>query len=189
MKKKHKTQNEWTPFFTASRIVGKTSSSLDFQSVCFSCQLNIFTCFVFSLISQIVFVLLPGRQPLHYHLCTNIQLDDLEFKPNWSLLILLMISFAIHIFVNVNIKILKAKKQNSYDVINFHDYIKCVDITAIEKQSISDFLTGFLSITASSTLIFASLIINWINPIEFTKVTFLIFLSQNKAECNILPIA
>jgi len=100
-----------------------------------------------------------------------------------------MISFAIHIFVNVNIKILKAKKQNSYDVINFHDYIKCVDITAIEKQSISDFLTGFLSITASSTLIFASLIINWINPIEFTKVTFLIFLSQNKAECNILPIA
>ncbi len=116
--------------------------------------------------------MLPGRQPLHYHLCTNIQLDNLESKPNWSLVLVLVFSIAVHIFVNISIKILKVKKQNSYDVINFYDYIKCVDITAIEKQSISDFLTSFLSITASSFLITVSFVINWINPLEFTKVIF-----------------
>jgi hypothetical protein len=133
--------------------------------------------------------MLPGRQPLHYHLCSSLQLDDLESKANWSLMLLLIFSLVIHIFVNVKIKILKLKKQKSHDVITFSDHLKSVDITLIDKQSISDFLTSFLSIAASSFLIIVSFIINWINPLEFTKVTFFCTyttFSSKLVECTIL---
>jgi len=128
-----------------------------------------------SLICQTVFALLPGRPPLHYYLCSNkidlLQLDKLPYKLNWPLLSLLAISFAIHIFVNVKVKILKVKQQRSTEALTFSDKLKFGDISSIDNRSISNFLTSFLTVAAPGSFFVSLLVINRSNPIEFNKVT------------------
>jgi hypothetical protein len=119
-------------------------------------------------------VILPGKPTLQFYLCSNkfelSQLDKSAFKPNWPLLSLLAFSVAIHIFVNVKIKILKAKQKHSFDVLTFSDQMKLGDIVSIDKQTMSDFLTNFLNVIAASPFFITAFLINQRNPIEFNKV-------------------
>ena len=130
-----------------------------------------------SLICQTVFVLLPGRPPLHYYLCSNkidlSQLDKLPFKLNWPLLSLLTISFAIHIFVNVKVKIMKVKQQRSIDALTFSDKLKFGDILSMDNRSISDFFTSFMTVGVPCSFFLTLVLINRVNPIEFNKVRLL----------------
>jgi len=135
-----------------------------------------FECLCFSLIFQSVFVLLPGRQPLQYYLCLNLSHSPSSdiFKMNWSFLLLQAISFAIHIFVNVKVKMLKAKQKQSTEILLSQSHqLKLGDLLTMESRSISDYLTSFLCLTASSSVVITTSIINWINPIQFNKVKFL----------------
>ncbi len=128
-------------------------------------SLDILTYIVFSLICQFIYVILPGRQPLHYYLCTNLQPDkDSQFKQNWPTLILQVVSLSIHIFVNVKIKILNKKQIKSVQQLTFSEQM--------ESQSISDFLTSLLVVVASSSFLITSSIINNAHPYEFNKVRF-----------------
>ncbi len=126
----------------------------------------------FSLIFQAVFVMLPGRQPLQYYLCLNLSHSTLSdnFKMNWSFLLLQAISFAIHIFVNVKVKMLKAKQTHSTKILTQSHQLKLGDLLTMESRSISDYLTSFLCLTASSSVVITTSIINWINPIKLNKV-------------------
>ena len=132
------------------------------------------------MISQSVFIILPGRQPVNYYLCTNqsdfSQTDNSSIKLNWSLMLVQILSFAVHVFVNVKIKILTAKQRRSLDVLTVADQQKFGDISLMDSRSISDFLTTFLTVASSSSFIIAVFIVNRTNPLEFNKVTF----------CNIL---
>ncbi len=128
-----------------------------------------------SLISQSVVVMWPGRLPFHYHVCTNLQFNDLPFKPNFIFWFQLFASVLIHIFVMVKIKLLKEKQKKSYNVRTFSDHLKLGDISSMDNRSISDYLTSFVTVTAANLLFFTSFIINKTNPVEFTKVTFLHF--------------
>ncbi len=136
-------------------------------------SLEILTYIVFSLICQFIYVILPGRQPLHYYLCTNLQPDqDSQFKQNWPTLILQVVSFSIHIFVNVKIKILNKKQIKSLQHWTFSEQMKLGDILSMESQSISNFLTSLLVVVASSSFIITSSIINNTHPYELNKVRF-----------------
>jgi hypothetical protein len=119
--------------------------------------------------------MLPGRQPLQYNLCVNkidfLQLADSEFKPNWSLLLLQAVSFAIHIFVNAKIKILKVQQKRTANVLTFSDQMKFGDIMSMDNRSISDYLTSFLSVSAASSFVITTTGTSRKNPIEFNKVT------------------
>jgi len=48
---------------------------------------------------------MPGKQPLHYYLCSRVlklsQLKGALYKPNWQLIALLIFSFFLHIFANI----------------------------------------------------------------------------------------
>jgi hypothetical protein len=113
-----------------------------------------------------------GRHPLHYHLCANLPLDDLPFKTNWPLTILLILSFAIHIFVNGKIKLLNLKQKQSFDVRTFADHLKFGDISSMDMRSMSDYLTGFVTVAIISLFLISTAHINSENPLELTKVIF-----------------
>jgi len=132
--------------------------------------------YCFSWISQSVFVFLPGRQSLRYYLCLNkidlTEQDESSQKRNWSHLILMIVSFAIHIFVKIKIKILSAKQQRSLDVLTKADKTKFVDISSMEKRSMLDFFTSVLGVAATSSYIITIVVVNRTNFIELSKVTF-----------------
>ncbi len=137
-------------------------------------MMNVLSCFflfVSSLICQSVYIILPGRQPLHYHVCSVLRVVEPELKQNWTLVVTMAITLTIHIFVNAKIKMLKIKQQHSHDVPTFSDFLKCEDISMMEQQTISDFLTSFLTVIAISIFFVTSFLIKWTNPLEFAKVT------------------
>jgi hypothetical protein len=102
-------------------------------------------------------------------MCANLPLDDLPFKQNWPLLLLLLLSFLIHIFVNVKIKILTVKQKRSSNVPTYSDHLKFGDILSMENRSISDYMTSFLTVAAISFFLIS---INSENQAVFTKVSF-----------------
>jgi hypothetical protein len=99
------------------------------------------------------------------------QLDKSAFKANWLTTIFQIASFAIHIFVNVKIKILKTKQQNSLDALSPSNQLKYGDIWWMDNRSMSDFLTIFLAVAASSLYLIISFVVNHNNPLEFNQVT------------------
>ena len=138
-------------------------------------QLKLCNGYIFSLICQSVYVILPGRQHLQFYLCSNkldfSQLDNSSFKANWLTTIFQIASFAIHIFVNIKIKILKTKQQNSLDALSPSNQLKYGDIWWMDNRSMSDFLTIFLAVAASSLYLIISFVVNHNNPLEFNQVT------------------
>ena len=132
---------------------------------------SVFFLIVSSLICQSVYIILPGRQPLHYHMCSGLKVIEPELKQNWTFYFVLAISLTVHIFVNAKIKMMKIKQQHSHDVPTFSDFLKCEDISMMEQQTISDFLTSFLTVIAISIFFVTSFLIKWTNPLEFAKVT------------------
>jgi hypothetical protein len=84
----------------------------------------------------------------------------------------MIVSFAIHIFVKIKIKILNAKQQRSFDVLTKADKTKFVDISSMEKRSMLDFFTSVLGVAATSSYIITIVVVNRSNFIELSKVTF-----------------
>lgn len=70
-----------------------------------------------SFISQLVFLSLPGRQPANFYLCSSspgaLNPDDESAKIHWQFVILQLLSIAVHVFINVKIKLYKVKMNKS----------------------------------------------------------------------------
>ena len=120
---------------------------------------NFYYNFLSSFLTQIIFVMMPGRQPFNYHLCTNsIKASDLvdpSIKTNWQLLFFLCFSVIIHILVQLKTKFYKYKSMRSVHIISKTDFIKNVGIIDIDKHSMSSLATNILNVLLmSSTFVF-----------------------------------
>jgi hypothetical protein len=118
----------------------------------------------FSLISQFVYVFLPGRQPFNYYFCSNkIKHWDLisgaPVKNNWPLIAIQAFSVLLHIFAKIRITIFKNKQKNSES--NPWTHVKANGMSIINKQTIANtgtnafitfifFSTGLVSIPVNT---------------------------------------
>ena len=83
-----------------------------------------------SFISQLVFLSLPGRQPANFYLCSSspgaLNPDDESAKIHWQFVILQLLSIAVHVFINVKIKLYKVKMNKSVGPVTVGtDYGNC----------------------------------------------------------------
>jgi hypothetical protein len=120
-------------------------SPLTFQNEFWFLIVNIWVV-TFSILSQVVFLLLPGRQPLNYYLCTGPSEGSPEIlhsnaKVNWQLVAILSSSLVLHIAANMRIKLFKMKhsrqtKQCQLSTIT--KYKQKSAVAVIEQVVISD---------------------------------------------------
>ena len=101
----------------------------------------------FSVISQILHSLLPGRQPMNFYICSGIYPDTNDVtlvKMNHVLIWIQALSVLIHIVVRLKIFVFKLK-TSSTNV----DKVSCLTstfLTNFENQSLSDFTTNIVMI-------------------------------------------
>ena len=72
---------------------------------------------MFTTISTYTFMLLPGRQPAEYHLCTgtNPKLDSIEIKYPLTLYFIYVISILLHVSVPIKIALYRQKNCVSFE--------------------------------------------------------------------------
>ena len=72
---------------------------------------------MFTTISTIIFMLLPGRQPAEYHLCTgtNPKLDSTEIKYPLTLYVIYAVSIFLHIGIPIKIILYRRKNCVSFE--------------------------------------------------------------------------
>ena len=117
-----------------------------------------------SLISQLVYLSLPGRQPFNYYFCCNKirhgqLIRGVAVKNNWTLIGLQAFSVLLHIFVKIRIRMFKNKQKNSES--NPWTTVKSNGMSIINKQTIANtgtnafitflfFSTGLISIPVNT---------------------------------------
>ncbi len=134
-----------------------------------------------SFLTQFVYVSMPGKQPLHYYLCSQMlklsQLKDASsYKPNWQLTFLMIISFFLHIFANIKIRLYKRKQATSVSIISNSDFAKNCDISSMDKRALSDFVTNILGVWASFIMLLSMYVINLISPEKFNTYPYYLIL-------------
>ena len=125
----------------------------------------------FSLLSQAIFIILPGRQPIQFYLCTDnvpVEFESHPLKLNWMMLILLTTSFILHICVWLKIAHFKAK-HNLVVPLGQPAPVLPGNNTMMENHSISNFVTNVFSLLSLSG-IFIIVYINQQLPSFFTQV-------------------
>ena len=133
--------------------------------------------YFYSILTQFVYVFMPGKQPLHYYLCSQMlklsQLKDASpSKPNWQLTFLMMISFFLHIFANIKIRLYKRKQARSVSIISNSDHAKNSDISSMDNRALSDFVTSMLGVGAAFFFVIATSFINRIPPKKFNNYPY-----------------
>ncbi len=108
------------------------------------------------------------RPPIHSLACFGWKFEKMVFERTTSSP--LNNVFLYPIFVQVRIRMLKAKQQHSMEVMTLADHLKYGDISEMDNRSISDWLANVLTVAATSTFFVTSLGINRTNPSAFTKV-------------------
>ncbi len=130
-----------------------------------------------------VFITLPGRQPLVYSLCTNkIQASEINIaslKRNKLMMVVVILSFILHLIVYMKIKLHKQKQQDSIYVISFGDHIKHIGISSIDSRALSDFGTSAVSVVLSLAVGFIPTIGNEMNPDNLNNFPYYLFIYFN----------
>ena len=131
----------------------------------------------FSVVSQSIFVFMPGRQPLQFYLCSNQlseEIDALPHKVNWPSTLVLITSVVLHLIFSCRIKRFKAKQQRSVQPLQqqqLHpNQTRLDDLSYLEKQSVSDVVTNLLTIVGATVLFGSLAVTNWPKPSFFTQV-------------------
>jgi hypothetical protein len=100
----------------------------------------------FSLITQLVFVFIPGRQSNPYYICLGKRppeaLYHTPLKTNYPIMTILLLGSVIHVICSIKIFLYKNDiKQNDLESIQ-----KCISknlfIASLEKHSLTDFTTN-----------------------------------------------
>ena len=138
---------------------------------------NLITILAFlSVVSQSIFVFMPGRQPLQFYLCSNQlseEIDALPHKVNWPSTLVLITSVVLHLIFSCRIRRFKAKQQRSVQPLQQQqqpDRTRLNEISSLEKQSLSDVVTNLLTIVGATVLFGSLAITNWPKPSFFTQV-------------------
>ena len=122
---------------------------------------------------QLVFVLLPGRQPLNYYLCLGnpnlIDLDSIPPKFYWPFFGITTISVIIYIGFNIMITMYKIKVKKSVSTIQIKrsgqpQFINLI----VEKRQIADIASNIFGL-----LVFTLMVIyfSMVNKISLSKVS------------------
>ena len=103
----------------------------------------------FSYISQLVFIYLPGKQPINFYIFSgkNPADDDSEpLKLNLAILIIGLASIIVHLFVNIRVFFYKIKAKKIVTEQNFTKQNKNIFIKTLENQTLAEFtiFTGFM---------------------------------------------
>jgi hypothetical protein len=74
----------------------------------------------FAFLSQLVYHILPGRQPLEYHLCagTNPVLESDEIKVNITLYAIYILSAILNVVIPIKIRRYQIKNKPNYKSFN-----------------------------------------------------------------------
>ena len=119
-----------------------------------------------------MFVILPGRQPLNFYLCSsNPNMWDLDSEPpklNWQILVIQTISIFIHIVFNARIKMYNLKLQKTVPVMRNAERTKQFNLTLIESRVITDFATNLFCLLVIGSIATISSIVN---NMSLTKVS------------------
>lgn len=116
----------------------------------------------FSILSPIVFLLLPGKDPLQLTLCSGSTDADtmLAAKLNWQFLVIMAGSLLLHVGANGRIKIYKIQQN-----------IKCISVdrltrgkTIVEQLVISDCIANFFILLALVATAAVTLFVDSIDP-------------------------
>ena len=129
--------------------------------------------FCFSVIIQLVFMLLPGRQTLNYYLCLGnpnlIDLDSIPSKFYWPFFGFLTISVFIYIGFNIMIIVYKSNVKESVATVQNKrsGQPQCINST-VETHQIADIASNIFGL-----LIFTLLVIyfSMVNKISLSKVS------------------
>ena len=131
----------------------------------------------FRILSQTIYVLMPGRQPLQFYLCSNHlnrEIASLPVKFNWLAIVLFIKTVFGHVFMSFKIRQLKEKQKRLVLPLTHPDQARFDCISIIEKQSLSDFVTNLFTIFGAGVLLGSVCVMNWPNPLSFSNVSFLI---------------
>jgi len=126
-----------------------------------------------SIVSQSIFIFLPGRQPLQFYLCSNQineEVDALPHKVNLPSTLLLIGSINLHMLVSWKIRRFKAKQLTSVLPMQQSEQARLNDISLVEKRSLSDVVTNLFTIAGTIVLVASLAITNWPKPSFFTSV-------------------
>ena len=132
---------------------------LNFQDDFWSTFVNLWIV-SFSLVSQFVYVFLPGKQALNFYICSGSFEAKLYYKLpkkfNWSTSIMQLWSIILHLYVNIRVK--RHKKINQ--VTSFQQQ----EIQSREKQNITDIVTTACNLTLMGLSSIIVLSFNRISP-------------------------
>lgn len=134
-----------------------------FENDFWTSYLNIWV-ITFSVLSQVVHSLLPGRQPMNFYICSGICPDssDVAFaKVNYVLIGTHVFSFLAHIVVRLKIFVFKWSSSTSNG--------GCVTskfVTNFENQSLSDFTTNIAMVVLMGFATVTVTIVNNLKPEE-----------------------
>lgn len=177
-------------------------SPLTFQNEFWFVIVNIWVV-SFSLLSQAVFVFLPGRQPLNYYLCKgpteDSDINQSKAKVNWQLVAILSSSLVLHIAANMRIKLFKMKhsRQTKQCQLSVIPKYKQSAVEVIEQVVISDCIANvciLIAIVASGAFtiyvditdpeksgenIFLLYFYHFVAPFLFTGTISLLYYTRN----------
>ena len=179
-------------------------SPLTFQNEFWFLIVNIWVV-SFSLLSQAVFVFLPGRQPLNYYLCKgpleeHSNIYETKSKVNWQLVAILSFSLVLHIAANMRIKLFKMKhsRQARQCQLSTITKYKASAVEVIEQVVISDCIANvciLIAIVASGAFtiyvdvtdpekseanIFLLYFYHFVAPFLFTGTISLLYYTRNR---------
>ncbi len=122
-----------------------------------------------SSLSQLIYILMPGNQPLNFFLCSGIRPNiQSKTKINYISLIVLVLSFLLHIFLSLKIFLFK-RKIAKIEQINVFEQKRQKFVFDIDKDTLIGFAVNFMNMAFLALCgVFVS-IANNMNPVEINK--------------------
>ncbi len=119
-----------------------------------------------------MFLLIPGKQPLNYYLCSgnpeSIDLNKLPFKLNWPLVLVQLFSVLLHLVISIKIYCYKKQLRKLVPVIQNTEHIKQLSQSKIDSVVITDFATNIFCVLIIGTLVIIS---SYLNKMSLAKVS------------------
>lgn len=129
-----------------------------------------------SFLSQIVFVMMPGRQQFIFYMCINrIKTSDLvspDVKINWQMLFTIILSLVFQIFVEIKTRLLKYRTRHSVNIISQSEFIKNVGINDIDKNSMSSLVNNVIIVLLICTGFVFSTLVNKMDLLKSNEYPF-----------------
>ena len=161
-------------------FVFKLKNPLAIQEDFFYVFINLCS-FVLSFLSELVFVLSPGRNPLMYHICTgkypakSFSLDQ-PVKINHPVYWLLLLTIVTHLVAGIKLK--RARKLGGPDgpLVSPAPHSVSVLQSLTTRKNLADFSTNAVSIFLISVSLSSTLILNKMSVLEVTKYSNIVFI-------------